>query len=149
MLPLASARFTAAVSAVLLLALAPLFSAAQQPVPAEDAQAVREVIEAQIDAFRRDDAEAAFALATPGIRATFGSAAHFLAMVRGAYAAVYRPRSVLFETPLLVEGQLVQPVRLTDAEGRGWLALYPMERQPDGRWRTNGCQLSRLAGTQT
>jgi hypothetical protein len=23
-----------------------------------------------------------------------------------------------------------------------------MQRQPDGIWRTNGCQLSRLSGTQ-
>jgi hypothetical protein len=24
-----------------------------------------------------------------------------------------------------------------------------MQRQPDGSWRTNGCQLTRLAGTRT
>jgi len=40
-------------------------------------------------------------------------------------------------------------VRLTDADGRAWIALYPMQRQPDGSWRTNGCQLARLAGTRT
>jgi hypothetical protein len=133
----------------LLLGLAPLFAAAQQAVPREDARAVREVIQAQLDAFRRDDAPRAFALATPGIRATFGSAENFLEMVRGSYAVVYRPQSVIFEAPQLIDGQVLQPVRLTDAEGRAWMAIYPMQRQSDGSWRTNGCQLARLAGTET
>jgi len=70
-------------------------------------------------------------------------------MVRRSYAVVYRPRSVAFEPALVIDGELVQPVRLTDADGRAWIALYPMQRQPDGSWRTNGCQLARLAGTQT
>src|SRR6266568_716441 len=104
----------------LLLAFAAHSAPAQDAVPPEDARAVRAVIEAQLDAFRRDDAARAFSLATPGIRATFGDAETFMDMVRRSYA-----------------------------EGRGWLALYPMQRQPDGSWRTNGCLLERFAGTQT
>ena len=69
-------------------------------------------------------------------------------MVRSSYAVVYRPKSVLFEAPVLIDGEVVQPVRMTDAGGRGWIALYPMQRQPDGSWRTNGCQLGRLAGQE-
>ena len=130
-----------------LLALVAFFVWAQADVPSEDARAVRAVIEAQLDAFRSDDAARAFSLATPGIRATFGDAETFMHMVRRSYAVVYRPRSVFFEAPLVVDGELVQPVRLTDAEGRGWIALYPMQRQPDGTWRTNGCRLLRLDGT--
>jgi len=135
--------------ALLVMLLPPLLAWAQQPVPAADAGAIRQVIEAQIAAFRRDDAEAAFALATPGIRATFGTAANFLEMVRSAYAVVYRPRSLQFEAPVVVDGEVVQAVRMTDAEGRAWIALYPMQRQPDGSWKTNGCQLGRLAGRET
>ena len=142
------ARMVTLLRALLLaLALAPFAAAAQEVSPA-DAKAVRAVIEAQLDAFQRDDAASAFSLATPGIRMTFGSAENFLAMVRGSYAVVYRPKDVIFENSRIIEGQLVQPVRLTDAEGRSWIALYPMQRQPDGSWRTNGCQLSRLSGTQ-
>ena len=133
----------------LLLAFAPHFAPAQDTVPPEDARAVRAVIQAQLDAFRRDDAERAFSLATPGIRATFGDAETFMDMVRRSYSVVYRPSSVAFEAPLVIGGELLQPVRLTDAEGRAWLAIYPMQRQPDGSWRTNGCELARLAGTQT
>jgi hypothetical protein len=132
----------------LLLAAAALRAAAQSAVSPEDARAVREVIEAQLDAFRSDDAERAFSLATPGIRATFGSPENFMDMVRSSYAVVYRPKSVAFEAPVLVDGQIVQPVRMTDAEGRIWLAIYPMQRQADGSWRTNGCQLGRLSGEQ-
>jgi DNA-binding transcriptional LysR family regulator len=139
------ARFLAA----LLLVFAPHFAPAQEAVPPEDARAVRAVIEEQLEAFRRDDAARAFSLATPGIRATFGDAETFMDMVRRSYAVVYRPSSVAFDAPLVIGGELVQPVRLTDSEGRAWLAIYPMQRQPDGSWRTNGCQLTRFAGTQT
>src|SRR6185295_3882364 len=139
------ARFLGA----LLLALAPQLAPAQDAVPPADARAVRAIIEAQLDAFRRDDAARAFSLATPGIRAKFGDAETFMHMVRTQYAVVYRPKSVAFDAPVLVHGELVQPVRLADAEGRGWLAIYPMQRQPDGSWRTNGCLLERFAGTQT
>jgi hypothetical protein len=66
-------------------------------------------------------------------------------MVRSQYAVVYRPRSVAFDAPVYAgDGHIVQPVRLTDAEGRAWIAIYPMQRGPDGVWRTNGCQLRRL-----
>ena len=142
-------RSMTALLRTLLLAFVPLLASAQGTVPAADAKAVRMVIEAQLDAFRHDDAARAFALTTPGIRQTFRSAENFLAMVRASYAVVYRPKSVIFETPQFIDDQVIQPVRLTDAEGRGWLAIYPMQRQPDGSWRTDGCQLARLAGTET
>jgi len=128
---------------ILLLALAPLAALAQ--VKAADAAAVRKVIEAQIDAFRKDDAERAFSYATAEIRFTFGTPQNFMEMVRSSYAVVYRPRSVAFDAPVYAgDDDLVQPVRLTDADGRAWLALYPMQRGPDGVWRTNGCQLRRV-----
>ena len=135
-------RFVGAV----ILAVLPLLSGAQQTdVRPEDARAVRAVIEAQLDAFRRDDAARAFSYAAPGIRETFGTAENFMQMVRTQYAVVYRPASVAFEAPLVSEGQVVQPVRFTDSEGSAWGAIYPMWREPDGTWRVNGCYLQRLA----
>ena len=64
-------------------------------------------------------------------------------MVRSEYPVVYRPRTVTFDAPVPLDDddELVQPVRMTDADGRAWIALYPMQRGPDGVWRTNGCQL--------
>jgi hypothetical protein len=138
--------------AALALALLPLFAQAQpQPLTLspDEARAVRVVIEAQLDAFRRDDSARAFSYAAPGIRATFGTPENFMEMVRTQYAVVYRPSSVAFEEPIVADGQVVQPVRLTDAEGRAWLALYPMLREADGTWRINGCYLRRASGQQS
>ena len=132
----------------LLLAFAPL-AAGAQAVSREDAAAVRRVIEAQIDAFRKDDAPRAFSYATAGIRMTFGTPENFMEMVRTQYPVVYRPRSLEFGAPELAgPDDIVQPVRLSDDEGRAWLAIYPMQRGSDGVWRTNGCQLRRI-GQQT
>jgi len=114
----------------------------------EDAAAIRAVISEQLDAFARDDAPRAFSLATAGIRAQFGTPEVFMEMVRSEYPVVYRPKSVQFEPPEFVEGQVVQTVRMADAAGRQWLAIYPMLRE-GGRWRTNGCLLQRLQGVQT
>src|SRR5262245_51303630 len=101
----------------------------------EDAAAIRAVISEQLDAFAHDDGPRAFSLATAGIRAQFGTPEVFMEMVRTEYAVVYRPKSVQFEPPELIEGQVIQPVRMTDAEGRSWVAIYPMRRE-GGRWRT-------------
>ena len=133
----------------LLLSFAPLVAWAQPPLTAADASAVRTVIEAQLDAFQKDDAPRAFSYATSGIRESFGTPENFLEMVRTSYPVVYRPKTVKFEAPQLIDDMVVQPVRLTDADGRTWIALYPMQREPDGTWRINGCQLARLAGQET
>ena len=133
--------------ALLLLGVAVASPAAE--VSAGDAAAIRAVISEQLDAFARDDGPRAFSLATAGIRAQFGTPEVFMEMVKSQYAVVYRPKSVHFEPPELVEGEVVQPVRMSDAAGRQWLAVYPMRREADGRWRTNGCLLHRLHGVQT
>ena len=123
-------------------------SADAADVSTADAAAIRAVVSQQLDAFARDDARRAFGLATNGIRARFGTAEAFLAMVRADYPVVYRPRQVEFEKPVVIEGEIMQPVRMTDADGAAWMALYPMQRQANGTWRINGCQLARLGGRQ-
>ena len=114
----------------------------------EDAAAIRAVISEQLDAFAKDDGPRAFALATAGIQATFGTPEAFMEMVKSQYPVVYRPKSVEFRPPEIVAGEVVQPVRMTDAGGGVWLAIYPMLREA-GRWRTNGCLLHRLPGVRT
>lgn len=134
---------------LLLLVSAPLTWAQAPAVTPADARAVRAVIQAQLDAFRRDDAARAFSYAAPGVQATFGSAENFMQMVRTQYAVVYRPARVEFESLLQSEGDVVQAVRFTDAGGQVWQALYPMQRDADGTWRIGGCYLQRAAGKQT
>ena len=138
--------------ALIATALVPALAAALafgQAISDADARAVRAVIEAQLDAFKRDDAARAFSYATPSIRDTFGTAEKFMAMVREQYAVVYRPRSVSFEAPLMAGEDLFQPVHLTDGSGHAWMAIYPMVKLPDGTWRINGCHLARLPARET
>lgn len=113
--------------------------AAPTDVSDVDAHEVRSTIEAQLAAFQADDAELAFSLASPAVRAHFAVPAFFLAMVRGYYPVVYRPQSVGFLLVQVVDGAVIQRVRMTDDDDTAWLAIYRLEQQPDGSWRIAGC----------
>jgi len=123
-------------------------AAPAEEVSKQDAAAIRKVISEQIDAFAHDDGPRAFSLATAGIQAQFGTPEAFMEMVRSQYRVVYRPKTVRFQAPEVVDGEVVQPVAMTDAEGGAWLAVYPMRREAGRGWRTNGCLLHRLPGRQ-
>jgi ketosteroid isomerase-like protein len=136
------------IAGIILLAAA---AAAQpgRPAPPAEGSAIRDIISRQVAAFRRDDAESAFALASPRVRTQFGIAANFIVMVREGYAAVYRPREFVFGG-LTVEGdEGVQEVHLTGPDGAPVTAVYLMQRQPDGAWRIDGCVLLPSAQTRT
>ncbi len=130
--------------AVVLLAL--LFPVLAGAAPAglthDDAAEIRAVIHRQIEAFRRDDAQGAFALVTPSVRQAFHSPEKFMDVVRMAYRAMVRPSAVVFLDMVVMGGEVVQPVQLTDRGGSVWVAYYSMQRQRDGSWRTNGCHLA-------
>lgn len=116
-------------------------AAAENGVSAADMAEIRGVIHRQIDAFRRDDAPGAFALVSPGVQQAFGTPERFLDTVRVSYRAVYRPSTVSFLELVVMGGDVVQPVQVTDRTGAVWVAYYAMQRQRDGSWRTNGCHL--------
>jgi hypothetical protein len=129
---------------LLMLSAAPFWTApahAQDQLSADDRAAIREVIQAQVDAFRRDDGEAAFALASPGIQQMFGTPEIFMDMVRQGYQPVYRPRRFEFEGIVSLGEQPAQMVAVVGPDGRPVVAVYPMKRLPDGRWRIDGCFL--------
>lgn len=120
--------------------------AADAAVLAEaDARAVRQVVQAQLDAFAADDAEGAFSYAATSIKTQFGDAAAFMAMVRGGYPMVVRPATVSFFLPRAdaaadgTPASAQQAVRLRDREGRLWVATYLLERQTGDGWRISGC----------
>lgn len=106
-----------------------------------DAQKVRAVIQAQLDAFASDDAKRAFSYAAPGIREMFGTPERFLAMVREGYPVVYRPASVGFLKPEANGRTVIQAVEMADGDGTLWVAVYHLERQRSGAWRITGCEL--------
>jgi len=115
--------------------------AAQDALTVADRDAIRHVIEAQIGAFRKDDAALAFSYAAPAIQQKFVNPDTFMRMVKTAYQAVYRPGSVVFAELVFEQGIPVQNVFILDGEGRSVLAHYPMEKQADGSWRIAGCYL--------
>ncbi|MEG3990024.1 DUF4864 domain-containing protein [Microcoleus sp. S28C3] len=106
-----------------------------------DRATIRSVVEQQLQAFQKDDAAEAFSFASPEIQQQFRTAENFMHMVKIAYEAVYRPRSVLLENLTTVEGIPAQPVLLLDLEGIPIRAIYLMEKQFDNSWRINGCYL--------
>ena len=132
-------RALLALFALLACLLGPL-TATATPSPADEA-AIHTVITSQIDAFRRDDADGAFAFAAPNIQSMFGNPARFLAMVQQGYKPVYRPRSMDFTALTEEDGEIVQLVELIGPDGLAYTARYTMEQEADGSWRISGCQM--------
>jgi hypothetical protein len=120
--------------------------AQQQELTAADSTAIHAVIAQQLEAFRHDDAAGAFAFASPAIQAKFGTPAQFMSMVQTAYAPVYRPRHVAFKELRLVQGVPTQEVLLVGPDGVPVMALYMLQKQPDGAWKIDGCYLMSFKG---
>ena len=95
-----------------------------------------------MEAFKRDDGEAAFAYAAPGIKSIFASPEIFMEMVRQQYAPVYRPQFVEFLEPFAIGDHFMQPLILTGENGVTVLARYSLRRQSSGDWRIIGVSLS-------
>ena len=114
---------------------------AAEPPGEADGAAIREIIDSQISAFRRDDGETAFSFAAPSIRHMFGTVENFMDMVRGGYRPVYRPQAYRFGAITIIDGMIVQKVHIVGPDGHAVTAFYIMEKQPDGTWRIAGCSL--------
>lgn len=127
-------RFLVALVFLLLSIAAP---AAASDDTAKDA--ARKVIEHQLAAFARDDAEEAYSDAAPRIRAIFTDPHEFLLMVAAAYPAVYNHCAVEFRDAAEADDHVAELVLFTDDDGKVWQAIYKLEKQPDGRWMISGC----------
>ena len=115
---------------------------AQAQTPAERA-VIQSVITQQLDAFKKKDADAAFAQASPMIQGMFGTPGNFISMVERGYPPVFQPSQTSFGALVTEDdGRIVQNVELVGPDGKSYLALYTMEKQPDGSWKINGCQLT-------
>jgi hypothetical protein len=106
-----------------------------------DPNAIRSIISGQMEAFQRDDGAAAYDYASPTIKGLFPSVDRFMAMVKSGYPPVYRPKSVTFGQLAETPSGPMQKVFLTGPDGRNWVAIYALQRQPDGSWKINGVQL--------
>jgi Domain of unknown function (DUF4864) len=128
--------------AAMLLAGGALAEADESIAPA-DATAIQQVIQGQMNAFKVDDWNAAFAYAAPSIQTKFQSPQVFSQMVTQAYQPVYRPRGVEFREVKASEFGPTQEVFVVGPDGLSYLAYYTMEKQADGTWRISGCFLVR------
>lgn len=111
-----------------------------------DKQAFQKIISSQIAAFRVDNADAAFAFASPRIQQIFRDPQIFITMVKQSYFPVYRPQSFEFGKAELKQGQPTQIVNILGPKGAPWAALYTFEKQDDGSWRISGVYLLRQEG---
>ena len=128
-----------ALAASMCVALLGSLEAAEKPLEPGDAEAIRTVVDHQLQAFRADDGQQAFSYASPAIQSIFKNPDTFMSMVRASYRPVYRPREVEFRDLVAVEGRWTQRVLVVGPDGVPVIAQYVMEKQPDGSWRIDGC----------
>ena len=110
---------------------------------ADDVATAQDVIRSLVEAFGRDDAAAAYSHAAPAIQEIFPQADIFMSMVRNSYAPIYRHKSFDFGETRVSDGTIAQRVRIVDADGIPWEALYTLELQPNGSVKITGCVLLR------
>lgn len=123
------------------------FAALADPISATDRAEFQRIITAQITAFRADDGLAAYDFAAPVVQKLFATPEIFMAMVKQGYRPVYRPESFTFtETLLDPMGRPSQKMKVVGPDGKTYIALYTMEKQPDGTWRIAGCTLLEIPG---
>jgi len=118
-------------------------AAAAEPAPSKhEWTAIKRVIDAQIVALKKDDGAKAFGYATAGLQAQFGDASTFMRMVHAGYEPLIAARYREFLDGAVVDGHVIQPLRLVLNDGNVLVALYTMEQEKGGRWRIAGCLLA-------
>jgi Domain of unknown function (DUF4864) len=115
------------------------------PTPAEW-RAIKGVIGDQLAALRNDDGARAFSFASRGLQAQFENVENFMRMVHAGYQPLIDARYDEFLEGAVIDGRVIQPLRLILRDGTVLVALYTMEKVPDssepGRWRIAGCLLA-------
>ncbi len=115
---------------------------------AQEPDTLKSIISRQIEAFRTNDAPAAFGFASQQLQTMFRSPDRFMEMVRRQYSPVFRPDKFSFgQTSLQSTGRPVQIVTIADQRGRTWTATYVFEQHRDGSWRIAAVHLEKLAGS--
>ncbi len=113
------------------------------PATAQE-EPIQQTITAQIEAFRAEDFERAYAFASPTIHQIFGPTENFASMVVTGYPMVVNPARVEMQDLRTVAGTLWQRVRITDQKGQAYLLDYQMVEGPDG-WLINAVQMQKSA----
>ncbi len=112
-------------------------SAAEEP---DGAEAARDVIQSQLEAFQADAVGTAYEFAAPNIKRIFPSPDVFGRMVRNGYPMVWNPAEVDFLEAFPRGGLIVQRLRIVDQSGSPYIAEYAM-LEVDGEWQIAGVEI--------
>ncbi len=123
-------------------ALAATPAAGDATLPIEEWKVIQKVVGDQLAALKAGDGAKAMTFAAPGIRDQFGTPENFLRMVRTGYAPLLDARYTRFLDGAIIDGVPIQPLRLVLPDNTVLVALYQMQKQPDGQWRIAGCVLA-------
>jgi len=115
---------------------------AEPTLAARDWSAIRKVIGDQLSALKAGDGVKAMNFAAPGIQAQFATPENFMRMVRTGYSALLEARRTKFLEGAVIDDAVIQPLRLVMPDDTVLVALYQMQKQPDGRWRIAGCTIA-------
>lgn len=110
-------------------------------LPAADVEAIHQAVQRQLDALKKGDAAGAFALTTDDTRNRLGTPDKFLQVIKEQYDPVYRHRLAMLSTIHVINGKVYQLVRLTDQESHVWVAIYAVNKDKQGAWKIDGCEL--------
>jgi hypothetical protein len=111
-------------------------------LPAAEWKSIQGVISAQRTALMKEDGSRAFAHATAGLRLHFGTPENFMRMVHAGYQPLIDARYVEFLDGAVIDGVIVQPLRLVLPDNTVLVALYTMQKEDDGRWHIAGCAIA-------
>jgi hypothetical protein len=109
-----------------------------QPAGSVEARAI---IERQLDAFKRNDADSAFALASPGLKETYSNPHNFMESVRSGETPFFKRRMTEYHDFVAAGDDAAQSVVLVDDDSYVWTVVYKLSRQPDGSWLIDGVVL--------
>ena len=103
-----------------------------------DISQTQNIIESQIQAFQRKDAELAFSFAAPIIKLKFNNPEEFMTMVKSYYEPVYNPKQYYFIESKYYEGSIYHQLQVISQSNISYLATYSLIK--DGNdWKISGC----------
>ena len=102
-----------------------------------DFEDVRDTINKQLEAFKKDDFADAFVYASPAIRSIFKTPENFAQMVKRGYPMVWRPKKFIFlEQKSFPEG-ITQDMKIYDETNTAHFLRYFMSLTEKG-WKISG-----------
>lgn len=110
--------------------------------------AIQAAITAQLEAFRRNDIAAAWAIAAPNIQQRFGTPQKFVDMVNRSYPQIHNSKSAIFKGLREIDGELVQRVFVEGGPG-DFVDAYYLMKLIDGQWRITGVYMTKPKAEST